>query len=138
MKLKVELEHQYEEWQNIIDIGEATIFTRHELRESAEQNKKNLEDKIEKARAKFLSEENVIEKSFASLREELDQFEDELNQKLNNFDNQIFQQTAQMWREMYLEVEELADSDEEQQQGLTFQTIQQFETFQANQYFVND
>ena len=44
----------------------------------------------------------------------------------------------QMWREMYLEVEELADSEEEQQQGLTFQRIQQFKQFQADDLFVGD
>ena len=135
--MKVELEHQYKAWQNIIDNEEANLLSVYELRETAELNEKNLEIKIEKARSKLLPEVNVFEKSFTPLREELHQLKVELNQKLDNFLNQICQQILQRINEMDDEID-FDDSDDEQQQGLTFQTIQKFETFQADKLIVGD
>ena len=145
--MKVELEHQYEAWQDIIESEEANLLSYKELCESAELNQKNLEIKIEKARAKMLSEEIVFEKSFAPLTEELVQFRRELYQKLINFDYQIFLQILQIIRETQEQrinqINELPeidfdDSNDEQQQGLTFQTIQQFETFLSDELIVGD
>ena len=106
-------------------------------RESAEQNEKNLKIKIEKARAKLSSEEIVFEKNFAPLRKELDQFEVELNQNFNNFYSEIYQQVIETINEMEDEID-FDYSDDEQQQGLNFQRIQQFERFQADESFVGD
>ena len=106
-------------------------------RESAEQNEKNLKIKIEKARAKLSSEEIVFEKNFAPLRKELDQFEVELNQNFNNFYSEIYQQVIETINEMEDEID-FDYSDDEQQQGLNFQRIQQFERFQADESFVGN
>ena len=130
--MKLELEQQYEAWQDIIDNEEANVFSENEFCESVQLNKKNLEDKIEKAHAKFLSEDNEIEKSFAPLKEELDQFKVELDQKYNNFLIQIYRQISQRINEI-----DFDDSDDEQQ-GLNFQTFQQFETFQADESHVGN
>ena len=79
--MKIELEQQYEAWQEIIDNGGADLMTLRELRERAELNEKNLKIKIEKARAKLLSEEIAFGKIFMTLCRKLSNSKRNMNSK---------------------------------------------------------
>ena len=83
------------------------------------------------------------EKNLEQLIKELNLFRLELSEKFDNFLGQI----RQNWLMEFLQVvnessdsseEDFDDSVDEQQQGVTFQRIQQFEKFQADESFVDD
>ena len=83
------------------------------------------------------------EKNLEQLIKELNLFRLELSEKFDNFLGQI----RQNWLMEFLQVvnessdsseEDFDDSVDEQQQGVTFQRIQQFEKFQADESFVCD
>ena len=72
LKLKQELEHQYDAWQVIVDSKVAGLYSWFKLREILETSKESLEKKIQKARSNLVLEKNLPEKSLGPLREELD------------------------------------------------------------------
>ena len=136
MKLKEELEQEYDVWQDIIDNEQANLDSWYEIHEIAKTNYENLDNKIENASSKLLRDKNLPEKSFSSIYEELTQFKVELNEKFDNFSEKFFQQVIDLTTaEMDVNV---PDGEEEQQQGLTPQKILQFEQFQADESHVGD
>ena len=132
--LKENLEHQYESWQVIIGNGVANFNSWLDFREiatNAEENKENIENKIQIAYTKLISEENLFDERLGLLREQLIQFKVILNEKLESFQDRLFQQVTEM---PYLPETPPYDGH----QGLTIQRIQQFKQFQADENFVGN
>ena len=153
-RLEKKLKHILESWQETIDTEMAhlnSLFEFHEIRETAETNYKNLDNKIDKTLTELNLVENVPEIFFGHLREELNQFKVELKETFDSFCNQLNQQLV-MFMLRHNETpdspdlpdspdsseEDFDDSDDEQQQGLSLQSIQQFEQFIADESFVGD
>ena len=146
--MKRGLEHQYELWQDIAKNGVENFNKLIELRENAETNTAKFQNDINKnllfyLRKNLLCEKKQHEKNLEQLIEELNLFRLELCEKFDNFLSQIRHQWLMEFLQEVNESsdspeEDFDDSDDEQQRGLTFQRIQQFEKFQADQSFVDD
>ena len=138
--MKRELEHQYEIWQDIIESRAANLHSWHELYVVAETNTKDFENKIKLARINLIIDDHVLGNSYKLLMDELNQFKVEMNQKLDNFWDQLCQQINEILQRpnMLQNLANLYNLDNEQQQGLSFERIQQFEEFQADESYVGD
>ena len=133
LKLKVELDHQYEAWKDTINKGLENLRSWYDFYEFAKKSEAYFKNKIQKARTRLILDENVPKKSSRLLKNELDQFRVELNQKLDNFCDLLHEQAL----DLRIPEIDFYDSDDEQL-GLTFQRIRQFEQFQADESFVDD
>ena len=126
----------------MIDSKAAGLCSWFELREIAETSKESLEKKIQTARSNLVLERNMPEISLGPLRKELDQFEVELKDKFDGFCNQVHQQATVILKRTNEtppgspEADFYDSEEEEQQQGLTFRRIRQFEKFTADELFV--
>ena len=136
--LKENLEHQYESWQVIIDNGVANFNSWLDFREiatTAEDNKEYLENVIQIAYTKLISEENLFDERLGLLREQLIQFKVILNEKFEVFQDRLFQQV--------IDIPNLPEtpfyySNGEKQQSVNPQIIQQFEQFHADESFFSN
>ena len=139
--MKIKLGREYGSWQNDLDNGIEDSDRCSDLIEIADTIRIKFEKEIQKAFIKLITEENVPKKSLVRLREELKKIKVELNEKFDNFCSQATQQVIlnnEMNELLDSSEEDFDDSDDELQQGVTFQRIQQFEQFQADESHVGD
>ena len=88
--MKLELEHQYDAWQDIIDKEEAKSDSWYEDHEIELANKENFENKIIDVSSKLLLDKSFPEIFHLPLSKELDQLNAELNEKVVNFREEFF------------------------------------------------
>ena len=131
--LKRDLDYQYQQWQEQINIGDINMGQKQEcirIKLGFDDNIKFHRDRLDVAILNS-TESEKDKQEFKLLIEELDQFQVELNVNYKSIRAFVFSRYDEIRRRI------LGTNDEEQQ-GLTAQRIQQFEQFQADESFVDD
>ena len=130
--MKRDLDYQYQQWQEQIN---SWIYNRGDVIECC-RIKNSFDFDIESHRdcLEFaVLDSNELEEhkqEYKLLIEELEQFQNELNFKFENFSGYVERRYYEIRRRVY-------GTNDEEQQGLTAQRIQQFEQFQADESVVD-
>ena len=131
--MKRDLDNQYQEWLEQIGAREINMLDEVQCRRMKLYFDDDIKVHRDRLEAELLvsSQLEINKREFRLLIEELKLFQVELNLNYENFLEYIERHQDELLEELY-------DSSDEEQQGLTAQRIQQFKQFQADESFFGE